>query len=65
MKRVLLFESLESKALLGTLCVVTPQPTLPVAVPIGHPLPPPQPDNDSGDPPGDDPPIVYPPIPPS
>jgi hypothetical protein len=63
MKRSLQFECLETKALLGTFCLMTPQavqvarPALRISVPI-----PPEPD------PGPlptDPPIILPPLPPS
>ncbi len=65
MKRLLLFESLESKALLGTLCVAMPQPVVAVPVSIDQPLPSPEPEPDPGNLPTDDPPIIYPPMPPS
>ncbi len=65
MKRVLFFEGLETKALLGTFCVVMPQPTVAVSVSIDDDLPAPDPEDDPGDLPTDDDPIIYPPMPPS
>jgi hypothetical protein len=64
MKRYLIFELLESKALPGACLVAMTAPLAPSARPV-DPLPPPEPEPDPGDLPSDDPPIVYPPLPPS
>jgi hypothetical protein len=64
MKRILLFERLESKALLGTLAVMVPTAIMPMWRAIDK-LPPPEPEPDPGDLPTDNPPIIYPPLPPS
>src|SRR5262245_21848832 len=66
-KRTLMVESLEQRLTLGTM---TCSNTIPLsvftrAVSQGADLPPPDPEPDPGPFPGDDPPIGYPPVPPS
>jgi hypothetical protein len=64
MKRSLFFESLETKALLGTLLGMT-QPFITVAQPVLCTDPPIPPEPDPGPLPPSDPPINFPPLPPS
>ena len=64
MKRALILECLETKALMGALTGLTLAPALAMHATIVT-LPPPQPEPDPGPLPIDDPPIVLPPLPPS
>jgi hypothetical protein len=64
MKRSLIFECLETKALLGTFAMLTPQLAhgLQPALQTQPPIPP---EPDPGPLPPSDPPIILPPLPPS
>lgn len=66
MKKILLFERLESKEFAGifTVTVIVPNPVVPVIVTINT-APPPINEPDPGNLPSGNLPVVYPPLPPS